>query len=224
MCGRFVLMTPGKSLASHFRLTEEPELEPRYNIAPTQLVPIVKRSPASSVRELTMCKWGLVPFWAKDSSIGPKLINARSESVSEKPAFRAAFKNRRCLVPADGFYEWKRLERGRQPYFFGMADKAVFAFAGLWEQWKGPDNLFIESFTVLTVNANELVLPVHDRMPVILAEQDYDLWLDPAIKNPELIKPLLRAYPAPMMAGYPVSGRVNKSDSDGQDLIEPVNA
>ncbi len=224
MCGRFVLMTPGKSLASHFRLTEEPELEPRYNVAPTQLVPIIRKSPQPSPRELAICRWGLVPFWAKDASIGPRLINARSESVAEKPAFKAAFKARRCLVPADGFYEWKRLGRVRQPYFFTRADRQVFAFAGLWDRWKGPDNVVIESFTVLTVDANELVLPVHDRMPVILAEQDYDLWLDPMMKEPKLLKPLLRGYPAPEMIGYPVSGRVNKSDSDGPDLIQPVDA
>jgi putative SOS response-associated peptidase YedK len=222
MCGRFVLMTPGKSLASHFRLTEEPALVPRYNIAPTQTVPIIKHSPHTLRRALNLCRWGLVPFWAKDSSIGVKLINARSESVAEKPAFKAAFRNRRCLVPADGFYEWKRLGRVRQPYFFRMSDRRLFAFAGLWDRWEGPDNQTMDSFTVLTVDANELVAPVHDRMPLILAEQDYDLWLDTAIKKPELLEPLLREYPANLMIGYPVSGRVNKSDCEGHDLIEPL--
>jgi putative SOS response-associated peptidase YedK len=221
MCGRFVLMTQGKSLASHFRLAEEPELEPRYNIAPTQLVPVIRNNPDSSSRELKLFRWGLVPFWAKDASIGARLINARSESAPEKPAFRTPFKNRRCLVPADGFYEWQRTGRLKQPYFFHMADRRVFAFAGLWDRWMGPDDRTIESVTLLTAEANELVERAHDRMPVILAEQDYDLWLDTTVKKPELLKPLLRAYPAGEMHGYPVSSRVNKPDSTGPDLIEP---
>jgi putative SOS response-associated peptidase YedK len=221
MCGRFVLMSPGKSLASHFRLAEEPELEPRYNIAPTQSVPVIKNKPGALSRELKLFRWGLVPFWAKDASIGARIINARSESVAEKPAFRTPFKNRRCLVPADGFYEWKRSGRLKQPYFFHMADGRVFAFAGLWDHWVGPDDRTIESVTLLTAEANELVAPVHERMPVILAEQDYDLWLDTTVKKPELLKPLLRAYPAGDMHRYPVSSRVNKPDGSGADLIEP---
>jgi putative SOS response-associated peptidase YedK len=215
-------MSPGRSLASHFRLAEEPDLEPRYNITPTQTIPIVKTTPDASARELRLFRWGLVPFWAKDASIGARMINARSESVAEKPAFRAPFKNRRCLVPADGFYEWKRTGRVKQPYFFSMSDARVYAFAGLWDRWQGPDEQTVESVTILTVAANELVGQIHDRMPVILDESDYDVWLDRTVKKPELLKPLLRAYPAEGMKGYPVETKVNKADSSGPDLIEPL--
>jgi putative SOS response-associated peptidase YedK len=151
MCGRFVLMTVGKDLAKQFGLEEVPELEPRYNIAPTQVVVIIRLDRNTLQRRLVQVKWGLVPFWAKDTSIGNRLINARVESASEKPAFRAAFKFRRCLVPADGFYEWKKIEgKQKQPYFVRNSDGSPFAFAGLWESWKGAEGEIIESCTILT--------------------------------------------------------------------------
>jgi putative SOS response-associated peptidase YedK len=223
MCGRFVLMTVGRDIAEHFQLSEEPELEPRYNIAPTQMVAVVRLDPETTRRELRLVKWGLIPSWAKDTSIGSRLINARAETVADKPAFRAAFKYRRCLVPADGFYEWKRVERKRQPYFFGSADKKPFAFAGLWERWEGPDGEAIESCTVLTTDSNELLRPIHDRMPVILKVEDYDLWLDPTVKKPELLKPLLKPYPSEEMTGHPVTSKVNKAAYEGPDCIKPVD-
>jgi putative SOS response-associated peptidase YedK len=224
VCGRFVLMTVGRDIAEHFQLSEEPELGPRYNIAPTQIVAVVRLDAETTRRELRLVKWGLIPFWAKDASIGARLINARAESVAEKPAFRTAFKHRRCLVPADGFYEWKKLEARRQPYFFGSADKKPLAFAGLWESWKGPDGDVVESCTILTTDSNELLAPIHDRMPVILKVEDYELWLDPAVHKPEVLQPLLKPYPSEEMTGHPVSPKVNKAAYEGADCIKPVDA
>ncbi|MGO9567986.1 MAG: SOS response-associated peptidase, partial [Desulfomonilaceae bacterium] len=223
MCGRFVLMTVGRDIAEHFQLSEEPELEPRYNIAPTQIVAVVRLDPETTHWQLRLAKWGLVPFWAKDPSIGSRLINARAESAADKPAFRAAFKHRRCLVPADGFYEWERAKKNRQPYFFGAADKRPFAFAGLWEHWEGPDGAVIESCTVLTTDSNELLQPIHDRMPVILKVEDYDRWLDPTVKKVELLQHLLKPYPSEEMIGYPVTSKVNKAAYEGPDCIKPVD-
>ena len=169
MCGRFVLMTPGRSLAKRFGLEEVPDLEPRYNIAPTQMVAMIRLDRDTLQRRLVLVKWGLIPFWAKDSSIGNRLINARAESAAEKPAFRSAFKSRRCLVPADGYYEWKKRKGGqKQPYLARNADGSPFAFAGLWERWQAPEDEIIESCTILTTDANDLTQPIHDRMPVIL--------------------------------------------------------
>jgi putative SOS response-associated peptidase YedK len=224
MCGRFVLMTPGRSLASRFRLTEEPTLEPRYNIAPTQVVAIVAESRQKSRRELRMVKWGLIPFWAQDARAGARLINARSESAAEKPAFRTAFKRRRCLIPADGFYHWKKTEGSKGPYFVGLANQEVFAFAGLWDWWKGPEGEIVESCTILTTDANELLRPMHERMPVILSLEDYDLWLDPEVSNPELLKPLLKPYPSDKMIVYRVGEKVNKATYEAPDCIEPLKA
>lgn len=223
MCGRFVLMTPGRSLAAHFRLAEEPSLEARYNIAPTQTVAVVEAIEPGARSELKMVKWGLVPFWAKDTSIGARLINARAETAAEKPAFRNPFRNRRCLIPADGFYEWKRTDGSKQPHFVRLANRQVFAFAGLRDRWESADSDVIESCTILTTEANTLLLPIHDRMPVILHSEDYDLWLDPGVKQSELLKPLLKPYPPEEMIVYPVGGKVNKSTSEGPDCIEPLN-
>lgn len=223
MCGRFVLMTPGRSLAEKFGLSEEPFLEPRYNIAPTQMVAIIRLRPEASERALVFVKWGLIPFWAKDRSIAPKLINARAETAAEKPAFRAAFKYRRCLIPADGFYEWQsRPKRAKQPYLITASDGKPFAFAGLWEHWESPDGEVAESCTILTTDSNELVQVLHDRMPVILHEKDYELWLDPDIKDPKLLKPLLQSYPADKMKSYPVTTRVNKADYDAPECVEKI--
>jgi putative SOS response-associated peptidase YedK len=222
MCGRFVLMTPGSSLAAHFRLAEEPSLEARYNIAPTQIVAVVAASEPGARPELKMVRWGLVPFWAKDTSIGARLINARSETAAEKPAFRTPFKNRRCLIPADGFYEWKKTDGSKQPYFVGLANRQVFAFAGLRDRWESPAGEVIESCTILTTDANALLLPIHDRMPVILRSADYEEWLDPGVKKSELLKPMLKPYPTEEMIVYPVGGKVNRSTYEAPDCIEPV--
>ena len=219
MCGRFILMSPGRDLAERFQLDEEPLLEPRYNIAPTQMAAVVRRDPETGRRVLVFLKWGLVPFWAKDLSIGSRLINARAETAAEKPAFRAAFRRRRCLVPSDGFYEWRKSAGRKKPYLITMADNSPFAFAGLWEHWKGPEGEVVESFTILTTDANQLVATLHDRMPVILRPEDYDPWLDTAVKTPEPVAALLRSYPSDEMKSRPVSPKVNKATAEGPDLI-----
>jgi putative SOS response-associated peptidase YedK len=230
MCGRFTLTDPNQDLAVQFNLPEIPDMQPRYNIAPTQPVaavrvaPAVKSTDAAPVRELTLLHWGLIPFWAKDPKIGSRMINARSETVAEKPAFRAAFRRRRCLVVADGFYEWQKLERGKQPFYVRLHNGQPFAFAGLWEQWKGPEDLLIESCTLLTTEPNDLIRPVHNRMPVILHPDDYDLWLDPEVQQADRLQPLLRAYPPGEMEAYPISRFVNHPDNDDARCIEPLAA
>jgi putative SOS response-associated peptidase YedK len=173
-------------------------------------------------RQLVLFKWGLVPSWAKDAKIGNSLINARAESVAEKPAFRAAFRRRRCLVVADGFYEWQRTGSKKQPYFIRLADDRPFAFAGLWEFWEGPDHSALETCALITTGANELMEPIHDRMPVILAPDDYDRWLDPALQTPEQLQPLLRQFPSGAMVAYPVSTHVNSPRNEDPRCIAPA--
>lgn len=218
MCGRFAQRTDPKRVAKWFGVEEVPELEPRYNIAPTQEILGVRET--EDVREMAFYKWGLIPSWAKDTSMGARLINARSETVREKPAFRQAFKQRRCIIPADGFYEWQRTDGRKQPFFFQMRDESPFGFAGLWEQWKGEEGQVINSCTILTTAANEVLRPVHDRMPVILRPDDYALWLDHDTRKLEMVEDLLRPYPADEMASYPVSTLVNSPRSQGERLIE----
>ncbi len=224
MFGRFVLMTVGKDLAKQFGIEEALDLKPRYNVAPTQMVVIIRLDRDTLQRRLVQVKWGLIPFWAKDTSIGQRMINARGESAAEKPAFRAAFKSRRCLVPADGFYEWKKRKGDqKQPYLVRNSDGSPFAFAGLCEKWQAPEDQIIESCTILTTYANDLTQPIHDRMPVILKSEDYDLWLDPDVKDPDILKPLLRPYPAEEMVAEPVSPKVNKATYDAPDCVEVVS-
>lgn len=222
MCGRFILFSAGRIVAEHFRLEEEPPLEPRYNIAPSQPVAAIRLDPDSGRRKLVMLRWGLIPFWAKDIKIGYKMINARSESAPDKPAFRAAFKKRRCLIPADGFYEWKGLKGRKEPYLVRLRDERPFAFAGLWERWEGPDGDVIESCTILTTDANQFLSSIHDRMPAILAEKDYQTWLDPLEKEPGRLLPLLVPYPSDETTAVPVSSRVNKTTNDDPECIVPV--
>ena len=221
MCGRFAQRADPKRLARQFKVEVVPEIEPRYNIAPAQDILSVRR--AEDGREAAFLKWGLVPSWAKDVSIGAKLINARSETVAEKPSFREAFKRRRCLIPADGFYEWQRTAGGRKrPYFFRMKDEHPFSFAGLWEEWKNSEGQKLETCTILTTEANEVLRPVHDRMPVILHPEDYEVWLDDDPRALPLVKELLRPYPAAEMTSYPVSTLVNNANNVGAELLNPV--
>ncbi len=221
MCGRFTLRTPASVVAAQFGLFETPSFAPRFNIAPTQPVLAVRCAPERSdcLRELALLRWGLVPSWAGDLSIGNRLINARAESVAEKPAFRAALRRRRCLVVADGFYEWQKSAKKKQPYFIHMRDDGPFAFAGLWESWEGPDHSAIESCTLLTTEANALVEPIHDRMPVILGAKDYGRWLDPAIQKPDELALLLRPYAQEEMEAYPVSSHVNSPANEDPECI-----
>jgi putative SOS response-associated peptidase YedK len=222
MCGRYTLHVPTRALMDLFDLPEVPDLLPRYNVAPSQEVPVVRQR--GEARELTLLRWGLIPFWSKDPKRGPTPINARSDSAAEKPAFRTAFRRHRCLLPADGFYEWKKEGTKKQPVLFRMRDEGPFAFAGLWDRWEGPDGQIIQSCTLLTTEPNALVETVHDRMPVILPPEAYDLWLDPSVHEPSRVQPLLRPYPAEAMTATLVSPRVNSPREDAPDLIAPIEA
>jgi len=220
MCGRFAQRSDPKRLAKEFKVAEVPQAEPRYNLAPTQNILGVRT--VSDEREMIFFKWGLIPSWAKDTSMGARLINARSETVEEKPAFRQAFKQRRCIIPADGFYEWQRTSGKKQPFFFRMRDERPFGFAGLWERWEGEEGQPINSCTILTTEANEVLRPVHDRMPVILHTDNYSLWLEGDERERALLTELLRPYPVKEMVGYPVSTLVNSPGNKGAELIEEV--
>jgi len=219
VCGRYTLKAPREAIAEAFDLADVPQLLPRYNIAPTQAVPVVRLDQASGERGLSLLQWGLIPSWADDPAIGNRLINARAETVAEKPAFRTAFKKRRCLVVADGFYEWKR-ENGRTPYYFRLKDDSPFAFAGLWERWdKGEDP--VESCTLLTCEANGVVAPVHDRMPVILKPEDYARWLDPEEqRRTEALVRLLAPLPDDWLSAQPVGKLVNNPRNEDPQCIE----
>jgi putative SOS response-associated peptidase YedK len=219
MCGRFTLFEPDKILSKEFGVSGFTTLAPRYNIAPSQPVTAVRTTSAGSGRELTLLRWGLIPSWSKDPAIGNRLINARAETVSEKPSFRNAFRRHRCLIPTSGFYEWQRLERGKQPFFVRMRDERLFAFAGLWDRWESPDKDVIETCTILTTAANTVLAPIHDRMPVIVPPGEYDRWLDPALKNPDSLAPLLVPFPPDGMLAFPVSTRVNTPSTDDEGCI-----
>ena len=218
MCGRFAQKTPAKKVSKQFKVEEVPPLAERYNVAPTQSV-VAVREPA--VREAVFLKWGLVPRWAKDAAVGNKLINARAETVTEKPSFREAFSRRRCLVPVSGFYEWSRRGDRKRPFYFHMRGDEPFAVAGLWEVWEG-DGGVLETCTLLTTEANGLLAPYHDRMPVIIKPEDYDLWLDAGVRRAELLLPLLRPYPREEMAAYEVSPLVNSPSNDSPRCVEPA--
>lgn len=202
MCGRFVLAADGTAIQQQFNLTETPTIEARYNIAPTQPVAVITNAEPTA---LTYHRWGLIPSWAKDPSIGSRMINARAETAHEKPSFRSAFKRRRCLIPASGFYEWTKRDSGKVPMYIHLDDHAPFAFAGLWEVWHSPDGGEIHSCTILTTEPNDLIKPLHNRMAVILDEADYDMWLSPDELPADALKPMLRPYRADAMRAYEVS-------------------
>jgi putative SOS response-associated peptidase YedK len=219
MCGRCTLKTPVNILAEQFQIDEYPSsMSASYNIAPTQEVAAVIAEEGK--RKLEMLHWGLIPSWADDPQVGNRMINARGETVSVKPSFRKAFRNHRCLVLADGFYEWQKTGDGKQPYYIRMEDGSPFAFAGLWESWN--DGREIRSATIITTDANDVVAPIHNRMPVILRPEDYDLWLDPDFDEKELLTSLLKPYPAEAMEAYPVSRRVNRPSNNEPSCIESV--
>jgi putative SOS response-associated peptidase YedK len=219
VCGRYELHTHPAALALMFGLPIPPTLPPRYNIAPMQDVPVIRTSPTGE-RELSMVRWGLVPRWAKDPGIGSKMINARAETLAEKPSFRTALKKHRCLIPANGFYEWKVVAGGaKQPLHIGMKDGAPFAFAGLTERWLSPAGEVLDTCTIITTQANALLSPMHDRMPAIVPPAAYARWLDVAIGD---VADILAPYPAAAMMYYPVSTRVNAVRHDDPSLIERV--
>lgn len=218
MCGRFGFDMPRKRAAEVFHLESAPEYAPRRNVAPGTDIFGVAPSPQDAGRSGYLFRWGLIPSWAKDARIGYKLINARSESAAEKPSFRAAFKRRRCLIPAQCFYEWKKLENKgeKQPYAIGMHDRAPFAMAGLWESWESPDGQVVLSTTILTTAPNELLAPIHNRMPVILPPETYDAWLAPDATGGEL-ETLLVPFPAHEMLALPVDARVGSPKNQDFD-------
>ena len=226
MCGRFTLTAPSDQVASLFDLPQEPVVVPRYNIAPTQPVAVVRMNSQNVARDWALTYWGLIPSWSKDPSIGARMINARSETVTEKPAFRAAFKRRRCLVPANGFYEWQKQGKGKQPFYITTPDGAPFAIAGLWEYWEGADGSALESCTLLTTSANALMAPLHDRMPVIVAPEDYTQWLgsgrDETPQALSQLQHLLRPYTDDGLVAYPVNTYVNNARNEGADCIQAL--
>jgi len=223
MCGRFTLRAPASAVAEQFALFDVAPFQPRFNVAPTQPVAVVRRMAVEEPqRELAWLRWGLIPGWAADPAIGARMINARAETAAQRPAFRAALGRRRCLVVADGFYEWQKAGPRKQPYFVRLRDDRPFGFAGLWESWEGPEQAAIESCTILTTEANELVRPIHDRMPVIVAPADYERWLDPGVQGAEAVRPLLRPYPSEAMMAYPVGPRVNSPARDDPACIQPA--
>ncbi len=219
MCGRYTLKSDGRRVAKAFGLAETPEFAERYNIAPTQNVSVVLEE---NGRKLETVHWGLIPSWSKDPSIGSRMINARAETVSEKPSFRSAFKKRRCLIPADGFYEWKKEPGGKQPYYLRLKSRQVFAFAGLWESWRMEGGEEMLSATIITTEPNEVAAEVHNRMPVILPPELYDAWLEPDNDDREELLSMLAPYPAEEMETYPVSRRVNRPANDEPGVLEPV--
>lgn len=221
MCGRFTLQIPPELLAEIFGLIEIPTFPARYNIAPSQLVAVIRQN-GDGQNRLDMLHWGLIPSWAKDKSIGNHMINARCETVAEKPAFRHAIKYRRCLVPSSGFFEWKQEGKVKKPLYVTLKDISPMVFAGLWESWKSPEGEVTESCTIITTSSNKLIESLHNRMPVILHHQEYDVWLDREISDPEKLKSLYKPYPPNLMEMYPVSPQVNSPKNEGPGLINPV--
>lgn len=219
MCGRYTLRTPVETLVERFEINEYPSsITPSYNIAPSQGVAAVIAE--NGKRKLEMLHWGLIPSWAKDPEVGNKMINARAETVAEKPSYRKAFKERRCLILADGFYEWQKTDSGKQPFYIRMEDEAPFAFAGLWESWQNGRE--IRSCTIITTSPNEVAAQVHNRMPVILHPEDYEMWLDPDFDEREPLTTLLKPFPAEAMEAYPVSRKVNRPANNDPEVIEPA--
>jgi putative SOS response-associated peptidase YedK len=223
MCGRFTLFVPPKELLELFNLTRVPaEWSPGYNICPSQTIFVIRAAADGFGREGVGMRWGLIPSWAKDESIGNKLANARSETAHEKPSFRSALRKRRCLIPTNGFYEWRSVGGKKRPIFFHFQHRGVFAIAGLYEIWKNAEGVPIESVTLLTTAPNPLVATVHDRMPVILHPDHFDLWLDPSVTDPDALRHLFEPFPADDMAAYEVSNLVNSPKNQGEQLIAPA--
>jgi len=223
MCGRFTLTKSAKILKEFFPLLDFGDVALRYNIAPSQQVLAVRHLPQCARPEAARFRWGLVPHWADDLKIGYSLINARSETAASKPAFRSAFRDRRCLILADGFYEWQKLEDRKQPHHIRRRDGKPFAFAGLWENWtKGEAP--VQSCTILTTDANELMRPLHDRMPVILDPGSFDRWLEPTLKEPAEIQRFLAPCPAAWLEAVPVSTHVNNARHEDAGCVVPVEA
>lgn len=223
MCGRYRLSRRKQLVEEYFDSAPwDGDWNPRYNIAPTQPIPVIWQHPKEAIRQLSLMKWGLIPSWAKSPSGAARMINSRSETASTKSAFRDPLKYRRCLIPADAFYEWKRKGTSKQPFCFELNDGELFAFAGLWDGWKDPSGNWVKSCSILTTVPNAVTSAVHDRMPVILRKDDYDVWLDPGMTNVQVISEMLRPCDARLMRCYPVSTRINHVANDDEECLRPV--
>lgn len=222
MCGRFYLDVSKTELMAHYALQSTPDISPRFNIAPSQEI-LAVRALADNERNLGYLRWGLIPSWSKEEHPHYSMINARADTVAIKPAFRAAFKHRRCLIPASGFYEWQPQKDFKQPYAISMQDDVLFSLAGLWEHWESADGRVIESCAIVVTDANEVLKRIHDRMPVIIAPEDYSTWLDPDIQDKNRLTPLLHPYSAQLMKAYPVSTRINNPGFDNLKCIQPIS-
>jgi len=220
MCGRYTLTSAPEALRALFRYEEQPNFPPRYNIAPTQPIAIVRLNEGK--RQFALVRWGLLPSWVKDPKSFTLLINARGESVCDKPAFRAAMKRRRCLIPADGFYEWKAVAGRKQPYYVRAKSGTPLAFAGLWECWSGPNGEEMETAAIVTTRANRLLGPIHDRMPVIVPPEAFDLWLNCAEVDAKTAEALIQPAPENVLEPYEISTAVNRTANDNPKLIEPI--
>jgi putative SOS response-associated peptidase YedK len=218
MCGRYILSADPAAVGAHFEVREVPAFAPSWNIAPTRVVPVVRET-AEGERECVLLRWGLVPSWAKDPAIGARMINARAESVADKPAYRAAFRKRRCLVPVTGFYEWKPAGRYKQPYLLRLAGAPLFALGGLWERWHSPDGEVMQTFTIVTTDASDEIRPYHERMPLVVARTDYEEWL--SSPNPGA---LMQPFDQGAFEIHAVSRRVNAVENDDASLAAPLEA
>jgi putative SOS response-associated peptidase YedK len=221
MCGRFVQFSLFPILQKEFGLKfgEEMDLKPSWNLAPTQMVPVVVNEGGN---RLTTCRWGLIPPWSKEMAIGSRMINARAETLAEKPSFKSSFKKHRCLVVADGFYEWKKTSTGKIPTYIHMMDDSPIGLAGLYSDWTSPDGEAIRTCTIITTEPNKLIAPIHNRMPAIISPDNRDIWLDPDLQDPAALKPLLAPYPAGEMEAWEVSRAVNSPANNGPENIRPV--
>jgi putative SOS response-associated peptidase YedK len=224
MCGRYKLSRRKQIVEEYFdsAASDVEDWSPRYNIAPTQQVPVIRQHPKEPVRQISIMRWGLIPSWSKDTSGAAQMINARSETAGTNPAFRDALKSRRCLIPADGFYEWKRDGKTKQPFCFEVNQGQLFAFAGLWDGWKDPKGNWIRTCSILTTSANAVAAAAHDRMPVILEPDGYDPWLDPGMQNVAAASELLKPYDAHLMRCCAVSTRINYVSNDDEECSRPV--
>jgi putative SOS response-associated peptidase YedK len=222
MCGRYRLSRRKQFVEEYFEASGDDDWNPRYNIAPTQPIPVIRQHPKEPIRQISLMKWGLIAHWSKSASDAARTINARSETAATKPAFRDPLKFRRCLIPADSFYEWKRTGTTKQPYCFEVNEGELFAFAGLWDGWKNPKGQWIKTCTILTTTPNAVTSAIHDRMPVILDPDSYDLWLDPGMQDVRAISELLKPYDAHSMRCYPVSTRVNHVENDDEDCSRRI--
>ena len=225
MCGRVRLSSDVSEIKLVFSIPPHrptPNTAPSWNVAPTAPVPVVRYDAKAGERSLDILRWGLVPFWAKDLKVGFSNINAKAEGIEGKPAFREAFQRRRCLVPVDNFYEWKKVAAGKQPYAIALADRRLMALAGLWENWRSPAGEWVRSFAIITTTPNELCAELHNRMPVILGPRVWPEWLGEEPADPARLKAVLEPYPAEEMICWPVSTRVGNVKNNDPSLIEPV--